>query len=247
MFDLWCSKWILYKCFSDKRYLVIFCCAIWCARVLHCITLRRHANPVCFNSYFYQTPKIVMADEHVLIKFSFVRKSGAVYWWGPCSRPSIWTLPVCCRKRPSRPTCSSHILRIFHNMCFSLKILNFCGASLEHVFLDFESSCPLIYPPWSDAVVDLHFTTATLALPRPNHMSLVCDGNQILGYISDSKSWWLEHVRAIFRYSSTSRIYHACSRVGTNWNNDAGDAIESWTVDFHGAAWQHIGSTWMSP
>lgn len=92
MFDLWCSKWILYKCFSDKRYLVIFCCAIWCARVLHCITLRRHANPVCLNSYFYQTPKIVMADEHELITFSFVRKSGTVYdgalvpgrAFGPC-------------------------------------------------------------------------------------------------------------------------------------------------------------------
>jgi len=118
VFDLWCSKWILYKCFSDKRYLVIFCCAIWCAHVLHCITLRRHANPVCLNSYFCQTPKIVTADENVLITFSFVRKSGTVYWWGPCSRPSIWTLPVCCRKRPSRPTCSSHILRIENSMCF---------------------------------------------------------------------------------------------------------------------------------
>ena len=66
------------------------------------------------------------------------------------------------RKKVNDFECASHILRIFHNMCFSLKVLNFCGASLE-----------------------LHFTTATLALPRPNHMSLVCDGNQILGYISD--------------------------------------------------------------
>jgi len=73
--------------------------------------------------------------------------------FGPCQYVAESARPG----QPVHPT--FYVLKI---PCALLKILNFCGASLE-----------------------LHFTTATLALPRPNHMSLVCDGNQIHGYISD--------------------------------------------------------------